>query len=187
MIRPVSDYSYQGDASRNRERTHIWGPLASLHAMRTSVAVTVFSLWSIPLVFLAVQRTSPFQKADVGLPKGNGTWAARVVRTGGFNGDSLDVEVRSNGELKCEPIECPKRLEDEKLQSLTPSFDLATIEEARSSVSVACRDCVLTAITLKMRDGKGKVREYHAFWDERSKGRVHPEIVRLANRIASLR
>ncbi|HET9664447.1 MAG TPA: hypothetical protein VFP00_09470, partial [Burkholderiales bacterium] len=49
----------------------------------------------------ALVKLHQLEPASVSLPGGVGAWAVRVIRTGGFDGRTVDVAVRSTGDVRC--------------------------------------------------------------------------------------
>jgi len=136
----------------------------------------------------AVENDSPLKAAVVTLPKGDNAWVARIIQTGGIKGGLLlDITATSGGKLTCFPSEknCGKVLSGNPLQGLTllASKPLGKIE---SKLSDACKDCIVTRITLQRREANGKTPTYFAYWDDTSAANTSPELVSIAQTVIAL-
>ena len=131
---------------------------------------------------------SPLRAASVNLPDGSTSWVIRVIRTGGFAGVMLDIEVSSEGRVACKSStkNCAGTVTGNALRALAPSIDPNSMQNNTWSLTDACRDCFVTRITVQHRDSEGKVQTYFAYWDDVTAARVPSELVRLASSVVSL-
>ena len=150
-------------------------------------SVMLFAALLASYGFAARQRDTPLQPARLELPKGNGAWAVRVIRSGGLATESSsDLTVSSLGELTCLPkADCSRRLTSDQIQAISV---LATkrMSDSDSTINLACSHCFITGITLHHRDLNGKVRKYFAHWNYLTSSRVSQELVQLAKTIIQI-
>ena len=118
-------------------------------------------------------------------PAGAGAWSLRVDTSGGFTGRGVgSVTISSDGQMACGPAPCATPV---ALPLLKPVADVIPSVEAawiRQTPSGLCRDCILTTIALKRRDGD-VVRTYRAGWDDSQS--VAPELRELRRLALELR
>ena len=100
-------------------------------------------------------------------PPGANSWSLRIHTSGGFTGQGIgSVTITSNGQMACGPAPCATPIAAPMLQPVTAT--IASILEShwiRRTPSGICRDCILTTIALKRREGD-VVRVYRASWDD---------------------
>ena len=136
----------------------------------------------------SAESASPLKAASLEVPKGETSWAARMIRTGGITGRTLDISITSTGELKCVPPEgsCPKGISADDLRALAVLVDPKALRNSKSSLSDGCRDCFVTRITVGQRDDKGKIQTYFAYFDDATAAKAPFQLVRIATRMADL-
>jgi len=130
---------------------------------------------------------SPLKAASLDVPKGEASWAVRLIRTGGLTGRPLDISITSAGEVKCAPPEgrCPA-ISQNDLQNLAGLVDPKVLRNSKSSLSDGCRDCVVNRITIGHRDEKGKVQTYFAYFDDVTAAKAPFQMVRIALSVGDL-
>ena len=119
-------------------------------------------------------------------PTGAGAWSLRVDTSGGFTGRGVgSVTISSDGQMACGPAPCATPVALPMLKSVADV--IPSVLEAvwiRQTPSGLCRDCILTTIALKRRDGD-VVRTYRAGWDDSQS--VAPELRELRRLALELR
>jgi Fe-S cluster biogenesis protein NfuA len=135
----------------------------------------------------ALVKLHKLEPASVSLPGGAGAWAVRVIRTGGFDGRTVDVAVRSTGAVRCALSgTCTGDLSGNSLQSINALVAPVPIPEIKSELSGACNDCFITRITMRRRESDGTEKIYFAYWDDVTMTRAPSELVRIAQAALAL-
>ena len=131
---------------------------------------------------------SPLKAASLEVPKGEASWAVRLIRTGGLAGRPLDISITSTGEVKCTPPEgaCPS-ISQNDLRNLAALVDPKLLRNSKSSLSDECRDCFVNRITIGRRDEKGKVQTYFAYFDDVTTAKAPFQMVRIALSVGDLK
>jgi hypothetical protein len=134
------------------------------------------------------ESASPLKAASLEVPKGEASWAVRLIRTGGLAGRSLDISITSTGEVKCTPPEgvCPS-ISQNDLRNLAALVDPKSLRNSKSSLSDDCRDCLVNRITVGHRDAKGKVQTYFAYFDDVTAAKAPFQMVRIALSVGDLK
>jgi len=122
---------------------------------------------------------------QVELPKGNGAWALRVVRTGGFTGDSfMDITIISTGHVIFDSGQGQREstLSPDVLKMLGPAVLSAKFPQIPNpgNDSGGCYDCYTTVMTVRRREPKGKERTYSATWVPTTVGSVPEDFVSIS-------
>jgi len=120
---------------------------------------------------------------SVDLPKGNNTWAVRVIRSGGLVGDnSLDMTITSEGEVTIASGSGSRKMKlvAEELKALRSLVMNTKTFKTESQVDYGCLDCYLTALTVRRREPDGKDQKYSAFWNPTTASLPSPELVQIA-------
>jgi hypothetical protein len=136
----------------------------------------------------ALIKLHKLEPASVILPGGAGAWAVRVIRTGGFDGRTVDVAVRSTGEVRCALSSgaCTGDLSGNSLQSISALVTPVPMPEIKSELSGVCNDCFITRITMRRRESDGTEKIYFAYWDDVTMTRAPSELVRIAQAALAL-
>ena len=114
-------------------------------------------------------------------PTASGAWALEVVTGGGLTGLTKRTMIDSDGMVAC-PQNCvaPAR---SRLELIGAAVRSAEELIWTHSVSEFCRDCMVTRLSLWIRNSDGSVRTFSALWDSVSVGSV-PTAVRELHGLA---
>ena len=133
------------------------------------------------------ESASPLKAASLEVPKGEASWAVRLIRTGGLAGRSLDISITSTGDVKCTPPEGACSISQNDLRNLAALVDPKLLRNSKSTLSDDCRDCFVNRITVGHRDEKGKVQTYFAYFDDVTAAKAPFQMVRIALSVGDLK
>lgn len=107
------------------------------------------------------------------LPGGTGGWLLHVSTRGGIMGNGAgDFMVASDGVLSCSRV-CPASAAGDLLRALGDAVRQAANESWVSlPANSMCSDCLVTHVSLTMRNEDGTVRVVTASWDPTTRARL---------------
>jgi hypothetical protein len=135
----------------------------------------------------------------VSSPDSRADWTVSISTSGGFDGQgSGGFSVTSAGGLTCSSTTpCFRQIQKPALQSLESFINSAPLPQAlqmpgiilpipiQTTASV-CLDCIVTTMTLRIRDSKGIEWTYRWSWDVTSQSSVPIDIMRIYRAAAEL-
>src|SRR4030095_12507694 len=132
----------------------------------------------ISIIGLAVVTA---QLPQLALPDGNSAWLVQVVTSGGLLGKGGgDFAISSEGKIVCSlQLRCAPDFKPSNLQPLVEVIHAADLPTPAVPIVSLCRDCITRTITVSSRDSAGILRVYTASWDDTTKDKMPPEIIRI--------
>ena len=166
----------------------LWLPVAVAAAIATAGFSQSEDKDKVAAATRQAEAASPLKPAALEVPTGEGSWALRIIRTGGLAGRALDISVTSAGDVKCAAADagCPKAISEKDLKSLGVLVDPKVLRTGKSSLGDSCRDCFVTRITVGRRDDKGKVQTYFGYFDDTTAAKTPFQLVRIVTDVTAL-
>jgi hypothetical protein len=129
------------------------------------------------------------QGVQMALPEGNGSWSVTVETRGGSTGRGEgDVAVSSEGKIACSSqIQCASDFVPLDMQPLFNAMQNVYLPIPGPSLVSRCRDCTTTTITIRRRDPMGVVQIYTGSWDDTTRDKFPPEVIRIYDAVVALK
>jgi hypothetical protein len=153
---------------------------------RTGVIALIIFL----VIRLHIEAQAPV--TPVLIPDSRAVWTISILTSGGLDGRGQGgFNVTSAGEFTCNStVPCTRQIQKPALQPLEGFIHSATLPQAlqfsdiippfpiQTSPSV-CFDCIVTTMSLRIRDSKGVEWNYAWSWDVTTQSSVPTEFMRI--------
>lgn len=134
---------------------------------------------------LAMQMSQQLPPSQMpAFPTASGAWALEVVTGGGLTGLTKRTMIDSDGGVAC-PQNCvaPGRSRLDDFSAAVRGVEGLIWTQSRSEF---CRDCMITRLSLWIRNDDGSVRTFAAVWDSVTVGSIPAGVRALHDRVLSL-
>ena len=118
-----------------------------------------------------------------------GSWVVDVTTTGGYTGRGAGaVSVRSDGAAACDaPLQCARAAPGDALASLTSSLEaIRGVTWDRPASRTTCNDCIVTTMTVHIRQTDGTESRVAYTWDNVEAPLVPPPVLTLYDTVMRL-
>jgi len=138
------------------------------------------------LFFGLAQSTT--QLPLLALPEGNSAWVIQVVSTGGLLGNGGgDFAISSEGKAVCNlQLRCPTDFKPSDFQPLVEVIGTRDLHIPATPIVSLCRDCITRTMTISHRDSTGVLHTYSVSWDDTTKDKLPPQIIRIYDAVREL-
>jgi hypothetical protein len=164
-----------------------------------AIAVTIFFVASLNLGAQAALPASQEYITPVSKPDSRTDWTVTISTSGGFSSEGRGTfSVTSAGVFTCSSTTpCNRQIQKPALQSLESFVNSANLPSAlqisdrnlripiQPSPNV-CADCIVTALSLRIRDSKGIEWSYTMSWDVTTQSNVPIDFIRIYRAVAEL-
>ena len=122
------------------------------------------------------------------LPEGNGAWLVQVATSGGILGTGGgDFAISSEGKIACRvEMKCPEQFPVSDFHPLVEVIQSGILPVPATPIVSLCNDCIKRTITIRRRDSMGVVQTYTASWDDTTKSKLPPEVIRIYDAVLAL-
>jgi hypothetical protein len=171
----------------------------NLRTRTGAIAVMIFIVGKLDLGAQAAPPASQENVPPVSVPDSRTDWAVTISTSGGFDGRGQGgFSVTSAGGLTCfSTTPCTRQIQKPALQSLEGFINSATLPQVlqlsgfippfpiQTSPSV-CFDCIVTTMSLRIRDSKSVEWNYAWSWDVTTQSSVPIDFIRIFRAAAEL-
>jgi len=168
----------------------------------TAVGIAVMVFFVAKLEFGAQVTAPPASQenvTNVSGPDSRSEWTVAISTSGGFDGRGQgSFSISSTGGLSCiSTTPCNRQVEKPALQSLEGFINSATLPQALQTPGFilpipattgpsVCFDCIVTTMSLRIRDSKGIDWRYTWSWDVTTQASVPMDFIRIFHAAADL-